>query len=539
MLRKEAGSIDYIRDNFSFNAEICKAHTDSNGDWIVEGVASNRHKDHEGDTILPEGLDYSYFLNKGFIKWEHGKNPDNFIGEPLEAKVVNGQFHIKGRLYPHAPNAKKAVEAMEALEKSNAKRKIGFSIEGSVMERCKQTGRILKSIIRNVSMTFNPVNDTTWAQLVKSLDKPEALEIELSDACGCGHTCGSGCHRIQGTECCKRLGTASPSGQAITPQSLEQDVKDNRNHQEAFMKYLFELAKSFRESINKSVSSSRLTVVEEKGAFLRATKGLNEQEAEEFASYILNKSHEIQMLVRKIAGGELKVSNLAKALDTSMEALMKAIGTDIEEEEVVTADVDLEKSVDTDDTEGDDVDKDESVDKDEDAEGDEVEKSFMETVKDNSEIEKALEISDFLEALVGAVGEHIDGFGSTLTKSFDKQFAVNGALANAVMQTGELLKSMNTKLTEQDELIKSLQADLSDALKRPVGRKSVTDPREIASIAKSLGNGGQPAKLTRGQVVDILVKGFEKGECTAHDVSKFEVSGYIDPTIAQKLNINL
>src|SRR6185312_5695877 len=112
-------------------------------------------------------MDCTYFLEKGWIKYEHGNSPEQFIGEPLEVRVgrfehptllkaVNGIF-VKGRLFANRKMTKSAVEAMDDLQKSNTKRRMGRSIEGNVKKR-NESGKIIKSVLRNVVLTMNPVN---------------------------------------------------------------------------------------------------------------------------------------------------------------------------------------------------------------------------------------------------------------------------------------------------------------------------------------------------------------------------------------------
>jgi hypothetical protein len=162
---------------------------DENGDYIVKGVMTSEDKDEEDDSITPEGMDCSYFLEKGWIKYEHGNRPEQFIGEPIEVKV--GQFEhptllklvkgilIKGRLFAQRELARQAVKAIEDLQKSNTKRKMGWSIEGGVRERDRKTQKITKSIIRNVVLTMNPVNTMTWAELAKSFDKHNEVTVSI------------------------------------------------------------------------------------------------------------------------------------------------------------------------------------------------------------------------------------------------------------------------------------------------------------------------------------------------------------------------
>lgn len=161
------------------------------GDYIVQGVISSDDEDLQADTITPDGMDTSYFLEKGWIKWEHGNSPNQFIGEPVEVhigqymhpvlkKSVNGVF-VKGRLFANRDLAMQAVVAIEDLQKSQSSRSVGWSIEGGVIERCRETGKILKSVLRNVVLTMNPVNTTTYAELVKSFTQGDEENMTVNN----------------------------------------------------------------------------------------------------------------------------------------------------------------------------------------------------------------------------------------------------------------------------------------------------------------------------------------------------------------------
>lgn len=487
-----------MHDVFRYGVAIQKAHQDENGDWIVEGVASTGDTDLQDDTLVSEGLDYSYFLNKGFLKWEHEKNPKNFIGEPLEAQIRKDGFYIKGRLYAHSPLAQEAVQAIETLEKSNAQRRVGFSIEGNVVKRDpRNPKKILKAVIRNVALTMQPVNTGTWASLVKSLASTEALSFDLDKALGTG-TGG------------EAYGTPSGDGSALREESLEQDKKNKLS----LFRFIEQLVKKLTERTDPDSADDDL------GAIDQVTKGLIPQEAN-LASYIENHKKQLYKLANRIAGGDLQMQDeLAKALDVSLE--------------------DLYKSVDMDDDENEDEDALNTEDETEDEDEDDVEKSFFDNfVESDDTIEKALEVSDFLETLVGAISESIDGFSNTVSKSLGKQNTVNTALAKSLQASGEIIKSMNTTLAEQDQLIKSLQESVETLANQPVGRKGITNAREYNTLAKSLGNDGQAQqRLTKSQVVDILVKSVEKGDVDPFQVTRFEVTGQLDPNIAKRLGIN-
>jgi hypothetical protein len=324
------------RDIYRYGVELVKAYEDDDGNWIVEGIASTNGKDEQDEIVEPRGLETSYFLNKGFIKWEHAKTPKVFIGEPLEAKVLkSGQFWIKGKLYKHAPLAQEAIEAAKTLEKSGARRKIGFSIEATVVARDpKNPKRVTKAILRNVAMTFNPVNTDTWAELAKSL---ETLEVDLETTCNCGHSCGANCCQITGKECLhKTLDTGA--GAPLMPESIEdklktQDVPPEDDEEEdkktkltrSFLTYVKSLLARRKRKLAKGLNSG-MDAADELGAFIEATEGLGQEEAEFLASYIAQKSLNITSLVNNPTGGGNGIPDeLTKALDESLEILNKSV----------------------------------------------------------------------------------------------------------------------------------------------------------------------------------------------------------------------
>ncbi|MBE0335109.1 hypothetical protein [Paenibacillus sp. 23TSA30-6] len=173
--------MEEIKDTFRLFVPLEKSiEMDANGDYIIQGVISSDDTDAQADSISPDGMDTSYFLEKGWIKWEHGNSPDQFIGEPEAVHVgrfnhptlnksVNGVF-IKGRLYANREMSLKAVVAIEDLQKSHSTRRVGWSIEGGVVERDRLTGKVIKSVLRNVVLTMNPINTMTYAELVKSFN---------------------------------------------------------------------------------------------------------------------------------------------------------------------------------------------------------------------------------------------------------------------------------------------------------------------------------------------------------------------------------
>lgn len=148
---------------------------------LLEGVASDNSKDIEGEVLEPSGYVTSYFLNGGYINYEHlaKKSPKFLIGEPIDAKVVNNDFKIKAKLWKSSDVARDTWDKILEMKKEGSKRRPGWSIEGKALSRDPMNPkRITKALITNVALTFNPVNGNTWADIVKGVQKEDYVEPE-------------------------------------------------------------------------------------------------------------------------------------------------------------------------------------------------------------------------------------------------------------------------------------------------------------------------------------------------------------------------
>jgi hypothetical protein len=145
--------------------------------WI-QGIASTSAKDLQGEVIDQNGIDVTYFLEKGYFNNDHKPGAENKVGEPTECKVTKDGLFVKGKLYKGKKAADDLWEHFTALQKSGAKRKMGFSIEGRVVRRSGTT--IEKCWIQDIAITPAPVNPTTWAEVVKSLNAP-VITVESKD----------------------------------------------------------------------------------------------------------------------------------------------------------------------------------------------------------------------------------------------------------------------------------------------------------------------------------------------------------------------
>lgn len=164
---------------------------------FVKGIVSSEIEDQAGDVIKQDGLDWSYFMDKGYFNWEHQSGPENILGYPT--KLVRGESDtsVEGYLFLDRPKAKDAYDMAKILKDVQAPRSIGFSIEGQVIERDKENQNIItKAKILNVSVTAHPCNPdaklmvkaiaemedhmrkTTKASLIKNLEEDEAKKNE-------------------------------------------------------------------------------------------------------------------------------------------------------------------------------------------------------------------------------------------------------------------------------------------------------------------------------------------------------------------------
>ena len=244
-------------DVFSFCLpfDVLKS-TDANSDeWRIGGYASTSSEDRQGDEIVQKGLDYDDFVNYGWFNFDH--HNDQILGYPDKdkCKIDSHGFYVEGTLLKGVEIAKNMWETALALQKSGANRKLGFSVEGKVLQR-NALGKIVKAKIYNVAITPNPVNTScTWDALVKSFttdkdDIDKALEAGHGDA----------------------------SGSAIVPESLESAFKT--------LSYAIgddEEAKNHMSELRKKLLNKQDITKSEFILYLQLTKGLSYEASRELA----------------------------------------------------------------------------------------------------------------------------------------------------------------------------------------------------------------------------------------------------------------
>ena len=159
-------------------AEGRTRHSPNGGDEEVMvgrigGVISAETRDFQGETLFQKGLDWSYFLQYGWLNYEHAKGPENVLGHPesVTPTVCKGKpaTKLEGVLYLHNARARDIYRNAQAMEKAGNERRLGFSVEGQVQERFGKEVR--RARVLNVAVTAHPVNpDARLEVLAKSLD---------------------------------------------------------------------------------------------------------------------------------------------------------------------------------------------------------------------------------------------------------------------------------------------------------------------------------------------------------------------------------
>lgn len=146
--------------------DLVKSGTD--GEMRIGGYASTADRDRQGESVMQKCLDISEFVTTGFFNLDH--DGSKILGYPDgdRCRVDGRGLYVEGTLLKGVPEAESMYRTAVALRKSNAPRRLGFSVEGQVLER-NGDGLITKAKVYNVALTAQPVNpNCTWDALCKS-----------------------------------------------------------------------------------------------------------------------------------------------------------------------------------------------------------------------------------------------------------------------------------------------------------------------------------------------------------------------------------
>lgn len=138
----------------------------------IAGIISTEDVDLQGEIVKQRGLDFSHFEKNGVLNYEHKSGAENVLGYPTRVKQRRNTTEIEGVLLLEQPRALEIYNLACAMEKAGRVRQIGFSVEGSVIERDPYNPHIVnKARVLNCAITTSPVNPQTSMTLIKSLLK--------------------------------------------------------------------------------------------------------------------------------------------------------------------------------------------------------------------------------------------------------------------------------------------------------------------------------------------------------------------------------
>jgi hypothetical protein len=187
-----------INQKFRFwcPVSISKAKDDDGNEVMrLGGIASTMDEDSDGEFLDPQGFDIDDFKTIGVVNWHHqAKNsPATIIGEPHKAEIRKDGFYVETDLYPSSPLAREVYELAQTMKRDSKNRRLGYSIEGSVIERESDNKtepgykKIKKAKITGLAITHMPKNPKTFADIIKGyveedLDEEKALDTDSGAA---------------------------------------------------------------------------------------------------------------------------------------------------------------------------------------------------------------------------------------------------------------------------------------------------------------------------------------------------------------------
>lgn len=179
-------------NNFNFWVPVSiEKGTEEGQPMKVSGVCSSEATDTDGEDLNPSGFDFQPLLDKGFFNYNHKGNtdPGAIIGEPTAARLIadQNQLYVEGFLYPNEAG-KRTYDLAVTLEKHSPNRRLGWSIEGQVVERDRlNPKKVLRAIITGVAITPMPKNPNTFVNIMKGEYSEPFVESEAKTCPECDH----------------------------------------------------------------------------------------------------------------------------------------------------------------------------------------------------------------------------------------------------------------------------------------------------------------------------------------------------------------
>jgi hypothetical protein len=239
--------------NFYVEADVDLKKSQDEGEWYISGYASTPDEDRQGESLIQKGLDISDFLDHGYFNFDHDNS--HILGYPTENTHVDDKgLWVEGKLLKGVPIAERMWSLALALKKSNAPRKLGFSVEGKVLERDGQ--RITKAKIYNVAITPNPVNtNATWEAVVKSFKADSSSGLLLNKGLEAGYATSP---------------ESQSDGGAMRKESLESDIKRLAEKLDDY---------NYWSQVKRSMANGQTVSKAEMVIYLQLSKGMSRSQA--------------------------------------------------------------------------------------------------------------------------------------------------------------------------------------------------------------------------------------------------------------------
>ena len=158
-----------ITKSISFHIPIEILSKSGDDERWIQGIASTADMDLQNERVFQDGIDYSYLMSDGYFNDDHKDGVEYLVGEPRFVEITAQGLFVKGVLYKDKPRADYWWNHLQTLELNKSNRKVGMSIQGKIQS--KSGNDVYKCWLTAIAITANPVNTSTWANIIKSLNQ--------------------------------------------------------------------------------------------------------------------------------------------------------------------------------------------------------------------------------------------------------------------------------------------------------------------------------------------------------------------------------
>lgn len=177
---------------FEARLSLLKSASSDGGYPKFGGVASSENTDVDGDSILRKMLDISYISKRGYVNWDHSRDPENQLGYTTRAEIIrpadlgmyedklqvtltkSASLYVEGILYKESAKAMHVHSLLKSIPEGE-EGSLGLSVEGGVL---RTKDGIQKALIRGVAITPAPAQPDTLCRLVKALSFDVSNTVE-------------------------------------------------------------------------------------------------------------------------------------------------------------------------------------------------------------------------------------------------------------------------------------------------------------------------------------------------------------------------